>query len=204
MIYRVEEASAHLIYNLLIGLVAPRPIALVTTLSSSGILNAAPFSAYNYLAVDPPVVGLGVANRPGPGLIPKDTARNIRETGEFVVNIVTEEIAEKMNLCSKGFPPEMDETVEAGLVTQPSTVVKVPQLAESPASLECQEITTLEIGHSRVILGKVVAIRVDDRFIDPAGPYIKAEELHLIGRMNGRGSYVKTAGAFFSMPRPKE
>jgi flavin reductase (DIM6/NTAB) family NADH-FMN oxidoreductase RutF len=164
-------------------------------------LNAAPFSAYNYLCTDPPIVGLGVTNRPGNDFAPKDTARNIRRTGEFVVNVVTEDIAQEMNICATDFPPEIDELKMAGLTTADSSVVKVPRIAEAHAALECREVTSMEIGRSRIILGRVVSIYVEDRFVDPAGPYVRAEELHAIGRMNGLGSYVRTRDAFLNIPR---
>src|SRR5215471_7857126 len=201
MKFDVEHVSARQTYNLLIGLVAPRPIALVTSMNEHGHLNAAPFSAYNYLGTDPPIVGLGVTNRPGNDFAPKDTARNIRRTGEFVVNVVTEDIAHEMNICATDFPPEIDEIQMASLTTAPSSVVKVPRIAEAHAALECSEVTSMEIGRSRIILGRVVSIYVEDRFVDPAGPYIRAEELHAIGRMNGLGSYVRTRDAFLNMPR---
>jgi flavin reductase (DIM6/NTAB) family NADH-FMN oxidoreductase RutF len=199
--FDLEHISARQIYNLLIGLVAPRPIALVTSMNEHGHLNAAPFSAYNYLCTDPPIVGLGVTNRPGNDFAPKDTARNIRRTGEFVVNVVTEDIAREMNICATDFPPEIDELKMAGLSTVPSSVVKVPRIAEAHAALECREVTSMEIGRSRIILGRVVSIYVEDRFVDPAGPYVRAEELHSIGRMNGLGSYVRTRDAFLNIPR---
>jgi flavin reductase (DIM6/NTAB) family NADH-FMN oxidoreductase RutF len=188
-------------YKLLVGLVAPRPIALITSMNEQGGLNAAPFSAYNYLCIDPPIVGVGVTNRPADRFVPKDTARNIRRTGEFVVNVVTEDIAEKMNICATDFPAEMSEVAIAGFTTVPSQKIKVPRLAEAHAALECREYTTMEIGRSRIILGRVVAIYVEDRFVDPAGPYIHAEELHSIGRMNGLGNYVRTRDAFMTIPR---
>jgi flavin reductase (DIM6/NTAB) family NADH-FMN oxidoreductase RutF len=201
MLFKMDEVEPRQIYNLLIGLVAPRPIALVTSMNEAGRLNAAPFSAYNYLCTDPPIVGLGVTNRPGGGFVPKDTARNIRQGGEFVVNVVTEDLAEAMNICATDFPADIDELEIAGLATAPSAVVKVPRIATAHAALECVEHTTLEIGRSRIILGRVVAMYVEDQFVDSAGPYIKAEELHAIGRMNGLGAYVKTRDAFLHMPR---
>lgn len=201
MYFEVQTLKAHEIYNLLIGLVAPRPIALVTSMNETGQLNAAPFSAYNYLCTDPPVVGLGVMNRPGGEFIPKDTARNIRRTHEFVVNVVTEDLAKAMNICATDFPADVDELHMADLETAPSQVVKVPRIKRAHAALECQEITSMEIGNSRIILGKVLAIYVEDEFVDSKGPYIRSEELHAIGRMNGLGSYVKTRDAFFTMPR---
>ena len=201
MNFDLEKARGRETYNLLIGLVAPRPIALVTSMNEEGRLNAAPFSAYNYLCTDPPIIGMGVTDRPTGGFVPKDTARNIRRTGEFVVNVVTEDLAQRMNICATDFPSEVDELEMAGLTTTPSHIVKVPRIQQAHAALECREYTTMEIGRSRIILGRVVAIYVEDRFVDPAGPYIRAEDLHAIGRMNGLGSYVKTRDSFLTMPR---
>jgi flavin reductase (DIM6/NTAB) family NADH-FMN oxidoreductase RutF len=201
MLFEVEKLQHKAIYNLLIGLVAPRPIALVTSLNEEGHLNAAPFSAYNYLCTDPPVVGIGVTDRPGERFVPKDTARNIRRTGQFVVNVTTEDLLEQMNICATDFPAEISEVEMARLTTVPSKHIKVPRLAEAHAALECVEHATIEIGRSRIILGRVVAFYIEDKFVDPAGPYIKAEELHAIGRMNGLGNYVRTREAFITRPR---
>jgi flavin reductase (DIM6/NTAB) family NADH-FMN oxidoreductase RutF len=201
MIFDVDQIPTSYGYKLLVGLVAPRPIALITSMDEQGRLNAAPFSAYNYLCTDPPIVGIGVTNRPDQPAVPKDTARNIRRTGQFVVNVVTEDIAEKMNICATDFPPEMSEVDLAGFTTTPSLKVKPPRIAEAHAAMECVEHTTLEIGRSRIILGRVVAFYVEDQFLDPEGPYIKADELHSIGRMNGLGNYVRTRDAFINIPR---
>ena len=201
MYFNLESSPHGVAYKLLIGLIAPRPIALITTLDENGRLNAAPFSAFNYFSTDPPIVGIGVANRPDQEFVPKDTARNIRRTGEFVINVVTEDIAEKMNLTAIDFPPEVSEVEMAGFGTTPSQAVRVPRLAEAHAALECREHSTLEIGNGRIVLGRVMAAFVEDRYVDPAGPYIKAEELHAIGRMNGLGNYVRTRDAFLKIPR---
>ena len=197
----MEKASHSEVYKLLIGLIAPRPIALITSMDEHGGLNAAPFSAFNYLGTDPPIVAVGVTNRTDRAFVPKDTARNIRRTGEFVVNVVTEDIAEKMNVCAIDFPEGVNELDIAGFTTTASQIVRVPRIAEAHAALECREHTTLEIGRSRITLGRVVAIYVEDEYVDPAGPYIKAEELHAIGRMNGLGNYVRTRDAFVQIPR---
>ena len=198
---RVAASEKRQIYNLMIGVIAPRPIAWITSMNQAGQLNAAPFSAYNYMGMDPPIVAVGVGNRPGPGMVAKDTAHNIRSTGEFVINVVNEAVAQAMNITAIDFPPEVNELDIAHLATEPSSVVKVPRIASAPACLECREITTMEIGCSRIILGQIVAIHVKDEFVDPSGPYIRAEELHAIGRMNGLGAYVKTKDAFFQIPR---
>ncbi len=201
MQFDLEKSPVNVAYKLLVGLVAPRPIALITSIDERGLVNAAPFSAYNYLCTDPPIVGVGVTNRPDNAFVPKDTARNIRRTGEFVINVVTEDIAQQMNICATDFPAEVSEVGMAGFTTAPSQLVKPPRLAEAHAALECREYTTMEIGRSRIILGRVVAVYVEDRFVDPAGPYVKAEELHAVGRMNGLGNYAKTRDSFLTIPR---
>ena len=201
MHFEIDKIKHNQVYNLLIGLVAPRPIALVTSHDEDGNLNAAPFSAYNYLCTDPPIIGIGVTNRPDSKQVPKDTARNIRHTQEFVVNVVTEDIARQMNVCATDFPAGVNELEMAGLTTTPSSMVSVPRIQQAHAALECREHTTLEIGRSRIILGQVVAIYVEDQFVDPTGPYILSEDLHAIGRMNGQGAYVKTRDSFLTIPR---
>ena len=197
----LANAERKQIYSLLCGLIAPRPIAWITSLNAAGQLDAAPFSAFNYVGMDPPIVAVGIANKPGPDPVAKQTAQNIRSTGEFVVNVVNEAVAETMNFTAIDFPPEIKVLKIAALKTEPSLIVKVPRLAAAPASLECREVMTLEIGRNRIVLGQVVGIHVKDEFIDPTGHYIRAEELHAIGRMNGLGAYVKTRDAFYQIPR---
>ena len=197
----LANAERKQIYSLLCGLIAPRPIAWITSLNAAGQLDAAPFSAFNYVGMDPPIVAVGIANKPGPGMMAKQTAQNIRSTGEFVVNVVNEAVAETMNFTAIDFPPEIKLLKIAALKTEPSLIVKVPRLAAAPASLECREVMTLEIGRNRIVLGQVVGIHVKDEFIDPTGHYIRAEQLHAIGRMNGLGAYVKTRDAFLQIPR---
>ena len=147
------------------------------------------------------MLAIGVANRPAENIVGKDTAQNIRNTHEFVVNVVNEDVAEAMNFCAIDFPQGVDELKLAGVETEPSIVVSVPRISRAPAAMECREITSMEIGNSRIVLGQVVAMHVKDEFLDPAGPYIRAEQLHAIGRMNGRSAYIKTRDAFFHMPR---
>lgn len=201
MNFEMETTPHRQVYNLLIGLVAPRPIAWITSMDADGHLNAAPFSAFNYLCTDPPVVGIGVTNRPGEDFVPKDTARNIRRTGEFVINIVTEDLLRQMNITATDFPAEVNELEMVGLTTAPSAMVNVPRIAEAHAALECRELTTMEIGRSRIILARVVSMYVEDQYVDPAGPYIRAEALHAVGRMNGLGNYVRTRESFMTVPR---
>ena len=154
--------SAHDRYNLIIGLVTPRPIALVTSLNAAGRVNAAPFSAFNYAGTDPVLVTIGAGNRSAAAAAssglptPKDTAQNIRVRGEFVINVVNEALAAAMNVCAIDFPPDVDKLAQAGLTTAPSSRVRVPRIAEAPASLECREVATVERGRSRIIVGEVL------------------------------------------------
>lgn len=201
MLFDLANYTARQGYNLLTGLIAPRPIALITSLDVDGRINAAPYSAFNYLCTDPPVVAIGVGNLPGREVVGKDTARNIRNTRQFVVNVVTDDITEAMNVCAIDFPPGVNELEMAGLTPESSSIVSVPRIREAHAALECREFSTIEIGNSRIVLGQVVAIYVDDTFVDTNGPYIRTEELGLMGRMNGLGNYVQTRGAFVNMPR---
>jgi flavin reductase (DIM6/NTAB) family NADH-FMN oxidoreductase RutF len=140
-------------------------------------------------------------NRPGSGFVSKRTRRNVRAGGEFVVNVVTEDLAHQMNICSTEFPEDVDKLEMAGLETAPSAVVKVPRIKQAHAALECVEYMTLEIGRGGIVLGQVVSMYVEDRFVDTNGPCVLAKELHAIGRMNGLGAYVKTEGAFLTIPR---
>ena len=203
MTFDVSNTASRTVYNLINGLVAPRPIALVTSLGLEGKLNAAPFSSYNYLCIDPPVVSFGVAAASDANRKLKDTARNIEHSGEFVVNVVTEDIGRQMNICGVEFPSDVSEVEMAGFTTEPSVIVKTPRIKEAHASLECRLYQILKPGpgESRIILGKVVGIYVEDRFIDPKGPYVLAQELHSIGRMNGLSNYVRTRDAFIEIPR---
>ena len=123
-------------YKLLCGLVVPRPIALVTTTSRDGVVNAAPFSFFNVFSENPALIVLGLQhNNDGS---PKDTTRNIHLTGEFVVNLVDEGIAEAMNLSATDFPPGEGEPLALGMPTLPSLLVAPPRLADAPAAFECR------------------------------------------------------------------
>ncbi|MBI0434665.1 flavin reductase family protein [Roseomonas sp. KE0001] len=180
-------------YKLLIGTVMPRPIAWVTTVDDTGRANAAPFSFFNCLSADPPVVALGIEFRPDG--TPKDTGRNIRETGVFTVNLVSDALMEAMNVTAVPFGPEVDELARAGLETRPGVAVASPRIALAPAALECRLHSFLDLGGSReVVLGTVVqahirADAVDARFhVDPA-------VLDLVGRMGGQG-YAGTRDYF--------
>jgi flavin reductase (DIM6/NTAB) family NADH-FMN oxidoreductase RutF len=198
MEFDLARLASRDVYKLLIGTVVPRPIAFVTTLDSEGRVNAAPYSFFNVLSHDPPLIVLGVDMRPDRS--PKDTAANIRLAEEFTVNIVDENIAERMNICAVPFDPGIDELAAAGLSTAPSAQIKPPRIAESPASLECRRFVSLEIGAGRsIVLGRVVHMHLRDDVVDPERLRVDPARLKAIGRMGGLG-YTTTRDRF-DMPR---
>jgi flavin reductase (DIM6/NTAB) family NADH-FMN oxidoreductase RutF len=152
-------------YKVLTGFIIPRPIAFVTTCDAQGRTNAAPFSFFNVFGDDPAVIALGFGARPEGGL--KDTIRNITDTGEFVVNMVDEPLAEAMNLCATDFPEGVSELTETGLTEEPSRAVKPPRIAESPASFECRLMQNIQFNPGRILtLGEVVWMRARDSVIE--------------------------------------
>lgn len=191
-------------YKLLTATVVPRPIAWVTSLDERGRVNAAPFSFFNALVGDPPIVGIGIGGQhPGRGAGHwKDTAANIRARGEFVVNLVPYALREQMNVTAIEFAEHVDEVAEAGLATARSARVAPPLLAGSPVSLECERFVILEVAVDRtIVLGRVLAMHVrDDAVLDPVRCHIDTPRLDLIGRMHGRGWYARTTDRF-EMPR---
>lgn len=195
----LEHEYADRAYQLLVSLVTPRPIAFVTTLSPGGRINAAPFSFFNVLGASPPICAFAPANRENG--TPKDTAINIRATHEFVVNLVDEAIAEAMNKCAASLPYGENELVHAGLTTQPSSVVKPPRIAESPASMECVEWGTLQIGDNRLVIGLIKRLHVRDELFDAEKKRINSDKLQVIGRMAAPHWYCRTRDRF-EMIRP--
>lgn len=181
-------------YKLLIGTVIPRPIAFVTTLGRDGRANAGPFSFFNVLTHDPAIVAIGVENYADMRF--KDTARNIRETGEFTVHICDDALVEQMEICAIKFGPEVDELQEAGLATVPGTMVSSPRIVAAPAALECRRYMTLEVGRAReIILGEVVGLFVREDAVDQSNLHIDQLKMDAIGRLGGH-SYTRTRDQF--------
>ena len=151
-------------YELLLGTVLPRPIAIVTTLSGGGALNAAPYSLFNVVSHDPPVLMIAVLPHPERRL--KDTAANIFETREFVVNLVPRSMAEAMNITNIDAPPGQNELALAGLDVTPSKSVKPPRIATSPVAFECRLLTSLSFNSDQAVLfGEVVTAIVPDHLV---------------------------------------
>jgi flavin reductase (DIM6/NTAB) family NADH-FMN oxidoreductase RutF len=194
------ERTGSATYRFLTSAVAPRPIAWVTTVSPAGVVNAAPFSWFNAVCPDPPMVMLAIGSRPDGS--PKDTVRNLRETGEFVVNIVPAPLAQVMVQSSAEYPPEVSEVRELGLRTAPSHTVRPPRLADSPVHLECRLHSVTVLGKRddhTLVLGQVVRMAADDGVLDANGNVDPAKVV-LVGRMGG-ANYVDTSRPF-SIPWP--
>jgi flavin reductase (DIM6/NTAB) family NADH-FMN oxidoreductase RutF len=196
----LEGQLADRAYPILASLVTPRPIALVTTASPDGKVNAAPFSFFNLLGANPPILAFAPGNRDDGN--PKDTARNIRLTHEFVVNLVDETIAEAMNQCAASLPYGDNELIPAGLHSAPSSTVKPPRILESAVSLECKEWGTLQIGNNRVVIGLVKRVQLRDELFDVEKKRIRTDKLFLIGRMASPHWYCRTRDRF-EMIRPE-
>jgi flavin reductase (DIM6/NTAB) family NADH-FMN oxidoreductase RutF len=185
-------------YRILVGAVVPRPIAFVSTISPEGVRNLAPFSFFNVVCGDPPVICFSPIWRNPP----KDTIVNIRATGEFVVNIVSEDFADRMNICSGEYPSNVDEFSMSGLTPVDSVVVRPPRVKESHVNMECRlmqivDVSARPMGGSLVI-GEVVRFHVDDAVIEDFR--IDADKLGAVGRMSG-SDYARTRDRF-SLVRP--
>ncbi|MBY5879810.1 flavin reductase family protein [Rhizobium leguminosarum bv. trifolii] len=171
-------------YKLMIGTIIPRPIALVTTVDEHGRINAAPFSFFNCLSADPPIVAIGVENHADMSF--KDTGHNIRMTEVFTVNIVSFAIAEAMHVCGAKYPRGVDELREAGLTAMPGEKVASPFIAEAPAAFECKRHVTLELGRSRqIVMGEIVYAHYRDGVVDPERLHVDPAAVDAIARLGG-------------------
>lgn len=190
------------IYKLMIGMIVPRPIAFVSTIDAAGIRNLAPFSYFTACSSNPPVVCFCTSVRTGPRPY-KDTLLNVEATGEFVVNIVSEEIATQMNRCSADVPPDVDEFELSGLTAIASDLVKPPRVAESKVQMECRLHQIVRVsdqpGGGILVLGQVLRFHVLESLLD--GYKIAPDLLNAIGRMGGP-SYTRTRDRF-DMQRPR-
>jgi len=183
-------------YRLMISAFIPRPIALVSTVSRSGIDNCAPFSYSMGVSSHPMILGVSIGERDGRA---KDTARNIFDTREFVVNLVTESIAEKMNIASGDYAGDVSEFDEAGLTRAPSEVVRPPRIADSPVNFECRLIRAVRVADNTVFFGGVVRLHVDDQVLTDG--IVDVRKLHAIGRLGGP-QYCRMQDVF-EMIRPR-
>lgn len=186
--------------GLINGLVAPRPIAWVSSLAPDGTRNLAPFSFFGAFSFDPPTIGIGPGSRQG---VNKDSLANIKASGEFVVNLVNRELAESANACSGEWGPHVDEWDVTGLEEAPSEMVAPARVAAAPAALECKVRQILELGEAErasnnLVVAWIVRIHIDDEALDGFSP--RPEVLDLVGRMGG--DLWCTTRDRFELPRP--
>jgi len=197
-----SELDRRVLNGLMNGLVAPRPIAWVSTVSAAGTPNLAPFSFFNAFSFHPyPTVGVGPGARAG---IDKDSLANIRATGELTISVVTEALAERANASSAEFGPDVDEWVVAGVTPAPSTAVAPPRVAESPVGLECRVLQIVDLGSDEtpsnaLVIARVVLFQIDDDVLDPELRPLSGA-LRLVGRM-GADDWVRT-NERFELRRP--
>ncbi|MCG8648194.1 MAG: flavin reductase family protein [Pirellulales bacterium] len=196
-----QELSVRQTYAWMIHLITPRPIAWVSSVSAGGIVNLAPFSFFNGVGANPPTIMFCPANRRDGR--PKDTLVNIEQTGQFVVNLVTDAVVEAMNLTAGEYEPDVDEFEVASLKAEPSARVSPPRVAACSAALECELVQTIHVGTgpggANMVIGRIVWIHVDDQVIRDGK--IDAQLFRTVGRMGGAG-YVRTTDQF-ELPRPK-
>jgi len=188
-------------YKLLVSVVVPRPIALVTTLGEVGVVNAAPFSFFNLMGDDPPILILSIELKPN-GMA-KDTARNIAQQGEFVVNLVDEATAERMHACSHDYPNDVSEVTAVGFTTSPSRAVAAPRITESPVALECKLYQTINISPQRsLIIGQVVWLHSHEGVFDPQTLRVNMAHYFPVGRLYA-DRYVTTRDQFAAQGSPE-
>ena len=190
------DLSIDATYKLLTGLIVPRPIAWVTSLSEQGVVNLAPFSAFTFLSTKPPMIGISVTLRAG---ALKDTARNIEASGEFVVNIADETLAGPLHLSSAEHPPETSEPALLGLDLAPSTDIAVPRLAAAPAAMECRLERIIGFGElgAQLMAGRIVRFHVRDDLLKDGK--IPTDRLRPLGRIAGP-RYVKLGEIIEAQP----
>lgn len=196
-----EKMSVRDLYGWMVHLITPRPIAWVSSVSDLGVANLAPYSFFNGVGANPPLVMFCPANnRAGEA---KDTLRNVQNHGEFVVNLVTEDLGRQMNQTAAEYPPETDEFLAAGVSKARSARVTVPRVETCKAALECQVHQILELGQgpggANLVIGRIVWIHVADDLLDGDDNF-QAEEFGTIGRLGGN-VYASTRERF-TMERP--
>ncbi len=185
-------------YKLLVSFIVPRPIALVTTIDADGVSNAGPMSFFNVFGDEPPILILGIQHRPDGRF--KDTTQNIHDSGEFVVNLVNEQIAPHMITTSLDFAPEEDEVSASGLTLAPSRNLRAGRILEAPVSMECRKTESLEYPSRSVIVGEVLHMHIQDKYIDPQTLRVRPDAYHPLARLHA-DAYLYAATQF-ELPRP--
>ncbi len=185
--------TAYQRYKLMASLIVPRPIALVTTLGPTGVANAAPFSMFNMVGEDPPILMLSV-NRLHDGRL-KDTAANILRSGEFVVHIADEAMAQQMHDCGEAFPSDVSELAAVGLTAVPAQRVAPPRIAEAPVAFECVLHEKLETESRYVFIGRIVHLAARDGLVDTQAWRVNLRDYHPVARF-GASFYIRSNDRF--------
>lgn len=180
-------------YKLMASLIVPRPIALVTTLGEAGVVNAAPFSMFNMLGEEPPIVMLSINRLEGGGL--KDTAANIVRGREFVVHLTDEAMAGQMHRCGERLPAHESELARVGLHTEPSRAVAPPRISEAPVAFECNLWELLETASRQIFIGRVLWLHAREGLVDTETWRVRLQDYHPVGRF-GASFYVRTRERF--------
>lgn len=201
MLFDMSTLAPQSCYKILTATVTPRPIAWVSSQSSNGTVNVAPFSFFNIMGHNPPTVTLGLLQKDNGKH--KDTTQNILETGEFVINLVPFHLAEAMNQTCANVASEVNEFELAGLTEVASIAVAPPRILESPVAFECKTLQAIETGPGQfVIIGKIFYAHIDDQFIQSVERlHIDACAMDLVARMHGSGWY-STVRDRFQLKRP--
>jgi flavin reductase (DIM6/NTAB) family NADH-FMN oxidoreductase RutF len=201
MHWDMDHVAEPIAYKLLAATVMPRPIAWVVTQDRNGIRNCAPFSFFNIMGTEPPVLAIAIQGQDNNRF--KDTAANIFDTTEFCVNLVPEQMVEAMNTTAIDAPQGVDELDLAGLQTCPSQKIKPPRIVGSPVAFECRMLSSIVTGpHQVMVIGRVVSTYIDDRFVlNPERAYIDTPALNLVARSYG-STYVRSSDTF-ELARPK-
>ena len=180
-------------YKLMASLIVPRPIALVTTEGEDGVVNAAPFSMFNMLGEEPPIVMLSINRLPGGAL--KDTAANIVRTREFVVHLTDEAMVDQMHGCGERLPAHQSELEAVGLHALPSRAVAAPRIAEAPVAFECNLWELLQTESRQIFIGRVLWLHAREGLVDTTTWRVRLQDYHPVGRF-GASFYVRTRDRF--------
>lgn len=195
MILDPAELDTHAVYKLLVGAVVPRPIAWVSSRSRDGVLNLAPYSFFNVASREPPMLAISIGPRTGGENYPKDTLTNLRESQEFVINIVSWSLANAMHETAINYPPEVDEFERAGVTPAPCVVVNTPRVAEARISMECTVEHMLRLGSDYLVIGRMHRYHVEDTLL--SNGRIDIQGLDPLGRLAGNFTRIET---MFDLP----
>lgn len=210
MIVNCSEVRTEQLYRILLGAVSPRPIAWVSTISAAGVYNLAPFSFYNVCSVKPPILGFSPGYKKlasaDHDAVDKDTLRNIRATGEFVVNVVSQFLVEQMNQSSANYGVDVSEFAAVNVTATPSSQVKPPRVGEALVSMECKLFHIHDLGGSALVLGEIICIHMQDQvlkqdLLQQGELSIDLDVLQPVGRLSG--NLYSTIKDRFEIARPE-